>query len=89
MSSESIGSFPVIKHNEFDIGYYYEFVIFYLIVSGVATGGSRGQNAPLDSENFAKIGGKEGENQGKNEREKEEKSGRKRNNREGSSFCPS
>ena len=44
------------------------------LVSGIATGESRGQSAPLDSKNFAKIGKKREKIRKK--WEKEEKSGR-------------
>ena len=52
----------------------------------IASIGARGQNAPLDSEKLSKIGKKRGKI-GKN-REKEEKSGRKGQNREGSFTLP-
>ena len=54
-----------------------------LLYSGVATGGSRGQSTTPDSEKFAKNLEKEGKN-----REREEESGRKGKNREGSFTLP-
>ena len=54
--------------------------------SGVATGGARGQSATPDREKSGKNRGKEGEI--RKNREKEEKSGRKGKNREGSFTLP-
>ena len=63
-------------------------VAHYAYVSGVATGGHRGQSATPDSEKFVKNREKRGENQ--------EKSGKKKKNREEKakigkvlSLCPS
>ena len=56
-------------------------------VSGVATGGLRGQSAPLDSEKFAKNWEKEGESQEKSGK-RGKKSGKRWKNREGSFTFP-
>ena len=57
--------------------------MYTIVSSGVATGGSRGQSVPLDSETIPK-------NREKSEkiRKKEEKSGRKDKNQEGSFTLP-
>ena len=57
--------------------------LFTVLSSGVATGGQGGQSAIPDSEKFAKNWGKEGKI-----RKKEEKSGRKGKDREGSFTSP-
>ena len=59
-------------------------IVIILKLSGVATGGSRGQSALLDSEKFAKNREKEGE-----KREKEGKNREKEQIGKVLSLCPS